>query len=228
MFKKWMGQLTSCKLFQGIKPDELNIMLGCLKPVVRDYDKNESIAFEGDSFSSIGIVISGQVVVTRESLSGDRMIMTILGPGEMFGEMAVFSKNCVWPANVTAQTDSTVMFLHAAKIVGECQNLCGSHRMLTLNMLKIVSEKAILLNRKVEYLTIKSMRGKICAFLLEQYNKSGKSTFMIPLKRNELADFLNVSRPSLSREMCRMRDEGIIDFHRESICIKDIEALKQM
>ena len=51
---------------------------------------------------------------------------------------------------------------------------------------------------------------------------------MLPLKRNEMADFLNIARPSLSREMCRMRDEGIIDFHRESIKIKDPDALKSM
>ncbi|HEY8349361.1 MAG TPA: helix-turn-helix domain-containing protein, partial [Clostridia bacterium] len=62
--------------------------------------------------------------------------------------------------------------------------------------------------------------------LLEQYKKSGKTTFMLAMNRNELADFLNVARPSLSREMCRMRDEGMIDFHRSSVQIRDMEALK--
>ena len=94
-------------------------------------------------------------------------------------------------------------------------------------MLRIISEKALLLNRKVEYLAIKSLRGKICTYLLEQHQRTGMTTFMLPLKRCELADLLNVSRPSLSREMCKMRDEGIIDFHRSSIRIKNMEALKR-
>jgi CRP-like cAMP-binding protein len=94
-------------------------------------------------------------------------------------------------------------------------------------MLGIISEKALMLNRKVEYLAIKSMRAKISTFLLEQYKKTGKTTFMIPLNRNELADFLNVSRPSMSREMCRMKEEGIIDFHRASIRIINPDALKK-
>jgi len=56
----------------------------------------------------------------------------------------------------------------------------------------------------------------------------GKTTFILPLKRNELADFLNVSRPSLSREMSRLMEEGIIDFHRASIKIKDLDSLRRM
>jgi CRP-like cAMP-binding protein len=92
----------------------------------------------------------------------------------------------------------------------------------------IVSERAIALSRKVEYLSIKSIRGKISTYLLEQYKKAGKAIFMLPMNRNEMADFLNVSRPSLSREMCKMRDEGIIDFHRASILVKDVRALIRM
>jgi CRP-like cAMP-binding protein len=80
----------------------------------------------------------------------------------------------------------------------------------------------------MEYLSMKSMRGKLSSFLLDQYKTNGKPTFLLPMKRHELADFLNVYRPSLSREMCRMRDEGVIDFNRSSIQIKDMESLKDM
>ncbi|NWJ46786.1 MAG: winged helix-turn-helix domain-containing protein [Chloroflexi bacterium] len=58
---------------------------------------------------------------------------------------------------------------------------------------------------------VKSIKGKISKYLLELQRRSGICTFMLPLKRGELADFLNVSRPTLSREFCKLRDEGIID-----------------
>ena len=83
-----------------------------------------------------------------------------------------------------------------------------------------------MLNRKVEYLTIKSMRGKIATYLLEQYNKFGKKNFLLPLKRDDLADFLNVSRTALSRELGRMRDEDLLDFYRSSIKLNNMEKLK--
>ena len=94
-------------------------------------------------------------------------------------------------------------------------------------MLKIISEKALMLNRKVEYLALISVRQKIATYLLEQYKITKSKTFLLPLNRQELAEFLNVSRPSLSREMCRMRDEGIIDFHMSTIKILDLDVLKE-
>jgi CRP-like cAMP-binding protein len=95
-------------------------------------------------------------------------------------------------------------------------------------MLGIVSDKALLLNRKVEYLTLKSLREKIAAYLLEQSKKTGTTTFMLPFTRHELADYLNVARPSLSRELGRMKAEGLIDFHGASVKITAVEALKRM
>jgi CRP-like cAMP-binding protein len=228
MFNKWMSVLTKCALFEGISPEDLNIVLSCLKPKVSEYDKNESLSVTGERFSGLGIVLAGEVVVARENAAGSRVIMAVNGPGEMFGEIATFSEGHEWPASVVARGACTVMLLPAGKIVGNCERSCGSHRQLITNMLGIVSNKAMMLTRKVEYLTIGSLRGKISTFLLEQYRRTGRETFMMPLKRNELADFLNVSRPSLSREMSRMKDEGVIDFHRDSIKIKQIEALKNM
>ncbi|MFX4262913.1 Crp/Fnr family transcriptional regulator [Pelotomaculum propionicicum] len=220
--------MSKCELFRGITPDELNIVFGCLKPKVSSYEKNEWVAAAGEKFDGLGIVLSGEVVVAKENAAGSRVIMAVNGPGEMFGEMAAFSGEGVWPVTVSARTACTVMFLPAGKIVGNCERLCASHRQLVINLLEIVSGKALMLHRKLEYLAIKSLRGKVSSFLLEQYKRAGRATFMMPMKRNELADFLNVSRPSLSREMCRMRDEGVIEFHMESIKIKELESLRSM
>ncbi|MGI6712435.1 MAG: Crp/Fnr family transcriptional regulator [Bacillota bacterium] len=228
MYEKWQKILGVCSLFQGVDPNEMPNILGCLRPRIESYKKNELVTIEGDIFTGIGVVLSGEMIVTKENVAGNRVIMEIISPGEMFGEMSAFSGEGVWPATVVAQVNSTAMFLASEKIAGECEKLCPSHRLLVINMLKIISNKAIRLNTKVEYLSMKSMRGKISTFLLEQYKRTGKNTFMMPLKRDELADFLNVSRPSLSREMGRMRDEGIIEFHRASIKLKDITALRRM
>jgi CRP/FNR family transcriptional regulator, dissimilatory nitrate respiration regulator len=97
-----------------------------------------------------------------------------------------------------------------------------------MNMLKIIANRALFLNKKIDYLSKKSLRGKIAAFLLEEYQNTNLNTFVLPFNRNELADFLNVSRPGLSREMGRMRDEGLLEFHKESVKLKDINALKRM
>lgn len=228
MFEKWLNVLSRCELFRGVTPEELNIVFGCLKPKLGSYEKNECVAAAGEKFDGLGIVLAGEVVVAKENAAGSRVIMAVNGPGEMFGETAAFSGEAVWPVTVTARTPCAVMFLPAGKIIGNCERLCASHRQLITNMLEIVSLKALLLDRKLEYMVIKSLRGKVSSFLLEQHKKAGRATFTMPMKRNELADFLNVSRPSLSREMGRMRDEGVIEFHRDSVKIKELEALRGM
>ncbi|HHW32350.1 MAG TPA: Crp/Fnr family transcriptional regulator [Clostridiaceae bacterium] len=225
---KYTSILIKSILFKGIGKDEISSMIYCLDPKICTYKKNEYIALAGDRYIGVGILVNGSASISKEKFSGSRIIMKIIEPGELFGEIIAFSNEANWPVTIQALEESTVFFFGKDKITGSCSRNCPWHMLIIENMLRIVSERAILLNKKVEYLSIKSIRGKISTYLLEQYKKTGNKIFMLPLKRVEMAEFLNVSRPSMSREMCRMRDEGIIDFHRSSVRIIDLDALKKM
>lgn len=226
MDNAWLDVLGRMPLFAGISREDLSLLMDCINPRPSAYAAHDTIALAGDDFTGIGIVVKGQVAVAKENAAGDRVILSLLGPGDMFGEMPAFSGQKVWPATVTAQEASTVLFLPPGMIVSGCGNACPRHRQLTQNMLGILTRKALLLNQKVGYLTIRSLRARISTYLLEQRRATGSDTFVLPMKRHELADFLNVSRPSLSREMCRMKDEGLIDFYRSSVRVLDEAALR--
>lgn len=228
MYEKWLDTLSRCALFENISRDQMLSILNCMNLKIQEYKKNDYLTIAGEDFFQIGVVLSGTVALTKETAAGSRVIIGLLGAGEMFGEMAAYSGKKSWPVTVIAQTNCTVMFFSQDKIVGCCDKVCISHKQLIMNMLKVVSNRALMLNKKVEYLSIKSLRGKISTFLLEEYKKTGSNTFQLELNRNELADFINVSRPSLSRELCKMRDEGLIDFHSTAIKIKDFEAIKEL
>jgi CRP-like cAMP-binding protein len=227
MILEWINELSSCRLFKGIAPEELTAMLECLKPRISAYKKGELIAIAGDQLTGVGIVLSGDVAVTKENLAG-KIMMAKLGQNDLFGEIAAFSGAGVWPATVVAERDCKVLFLPPEKLAGNCKNECAGHKLLIMNMLGVLSDKALALNKKVDYISIKNIRSKISTYLLEQYMSTGTKIFVLPLKRNEMADFLNISRPSLSREMGRMRDEGLIDFYRSSVKIRDLQVLKAM
>ena len=228
MEKKWLDVLSGCPLFEGIEPGDLQSILGCLDARIVEYKKNDYLKIAGEELEHIGIVLSGVIALAKETSSGNRVIINLLEAGEIFGEMAAYSGQKKWPVTVSAHTDCTVMFFPAEKIVGCCNNICYCHPKMILNMLKIVSNRALLLNKKVEYHSLKTLRCKIATYLLEMYEKSGKSTFQLALNRNELAEFVNASRPSLSRELGKMRDEGLIDFFSSAIKIKNLEALKKL
>ncbi|NLU52308.1 MAG: Crp/Fnr family transcriptional regulator [Clostridiaceae bacterium] len=226
MTREHIEILRKCKLFENIKDDELSALMSCLNPHIQKYNRNDFVVMKGDNLDSIGIILEGEALVYKETLSGNRILIKNLRPGEMFGEVAVFARMKKWPAIVQASTSLTVCFISRDKIVGQCANVCKWHSQMTENMLGIISERASLLSKKLEYVAIKTMRSKLSTFLYEQYLNKGTNTFTIPMNREQLADFLNVSRPSMSRELSRMRDEGIIDFHLSTFKILDAEALK--
>jgi len=227
MINDYVEVMKKAPLFRDIASDDLKAMLGCLKPVYKSYRRHEFITLAGEPFTGIGLLLEGEASISKETLAGDRVVLNLIVPGDMFGEIIAFSGESVWPANVQALEESMAMFLPREGIVSPCMRTCPFHRTLIQNLLMIVSDRALMLNKKLEYLTIRSMRGRICAFLLDQYKKRGTTTFTLDMNRNEMADFLNVSRPSMSRELGRMREDGLIDFHLSTVRILDLEAMMQ-
>ena len=225
MLDKWIDTIEKSKLFSGIYREEAKLMLKCLTPRIVHVKKGEFTGFSGENIEELGVLLEGSLSIMKENIDGGRIIIDIVKPGELFGEIAVFTEKKLWPATVLANENSVAMFISPDKFTGGCLNACTYHRQLILNMLKIISEKALGLRKKVEYLSIKGMREKLCTYFWEQYKKNDNLMFVLPMKRGELADFLNVSRPSMSREMCRLRDEGLIDFHLSTIKIRNPEKV---
>ena len=212
-------------LFRHIEPEKLSAITQCLQPVMKSYPAGDMIALEGEPLYGIGLMMGGTSQIIRESATGHRIIMAQLHVGDPFGEVAAYARDPVWPVTVVATSHCEVMFLPTSKLATPCCNACPWHRQLIYNMLEILSEKALSLNKKIGYLTLKGMRSRISAYFIDQYKRKDNLSFDLPLKRTEMADLLHVSRPSMSREMGRMRDEGIIDFERNHITIKDLDAL---
>jgi CRP-like cAMP-binding protein len=228
MYHEWTDTLNSSILFSNIDHGSLNVMLDCLKPKIRRCKQREIIVAYGQTFQGIGIIASGKVSLTKETYSGNRIMMGILEAGDIFGETVAFSDKKVWPMTVIAQEDSVLLFLAPEKITGTCANICASHNTLIINMLQILSRRALMLNKKIEHLSARSLRGKISSYLLDMYQLTGKSTFDIPMKRHELADYLNIPRPSLSREMTLMQDDNLIKFNGPNITINNVLMLEKL
>ena len=227
MYLEWIDTLKSTLLFRSIGSESLNIMLDCLKPIMRRCKQREIIVAYGQPFQGIGIIASGKVALTKETYSGNRIIVGILDTGDIFGETVAFSDNRMWPMTLIAQEDCVLLFLPPDKITGTCSNICTSHSTLIMNMLQILSNKVSMLNRKIEHLSVKNIRGKISSYLLDIYLQTANQILTLPMKRHELADYLNIPRPSLSREMGLMRNAGIIEFEGSRITINDALKLEE-
>lgn len=226
MFKPWMDVLLENELFININRDELNDMLQSMGAYIVTYKKNETITMENEKLEGVGIILSGIVSIGKDTPSGDRLMMARLSEGDIFGEVAVFT-GTLWTATVLADKEASVLFLPAAKLLQPDDEFCEGTYRFTLNMLYIIARKARVLNEKLELVALKGIRRKICLYLLKQHQKNNTLEFTIPLKRGEMAEYLQVSRPSLSRELTRLKDEGLLDFEGRRFVLIDLDGLSR-
>lgn len=226
MFKPWMDVLLENQLFSNISRDELNEMLQSMGAYIVTFKKNETITMENERLEGVGIILSGIVSVGKDTSSGDRLMMARLGQGDIFGEVALYT-GALWTATVQADQEASVLFLPAEKLLFPDNKISEGTYRFTLNMLYIIAQKARALNEKLELVALKGIRKKISLYLLKQYQKNNKLEFMVPLKRGEMAEFLQVSRPSLSRELTRLKDEGLLDFEGRSFKLIDLDGLSR-
>lgn len=225
MIEESLDVLKKVKLFKGISEEDIIKLTSCLNYKVKTFEKNSSIIRLGDRVETIGIVISGECEISKEDVSGNKIIVSILNSGNMFAESIVCRESKKSPVCVTALKESKIIFVSYENIIRSCSNKCEFHVRLINNLLLIVAEKNIILNNKIDILLLKGIRERVATFLLRMYKETGQTSFNIYLNRNQLAEYLNVCRSSLSRELSRMKDEGIIDYYKNSFKIIDLKAL---
>ncbi|SCN22065.1 DNA-binding transcriptional dual regulator Crp [Clostridium sp. N3C] len=224
---KYINILKTSDLFCNLENEEISLMLENINFKINEYSKNQYIVNTGDAIEYFGTVLEGQATILKEKAQ-DEFIMTIAKAGDLFGEMFIYSSHHSWPVTVKVQNYCKVLLIRNSSLIDSGNSHNSWYTKTLQNLLKIISDRAFFLNKKVEYLSIKSIRSKICAYLWDQYKKTGDTNITLSLNRNELASFLNVSRPSMSREICKLRDEGVINFHLSTFKIKKIEALKEL
>jgi CRP/FNR family transcriptional regulator, dissimilatory nitrate respiration regulator len=217
--------LSKARLFQNISAQELESLLDCLGASFGKFEKGQYLLSAGDPVRQIGILLTGAADILKEDAFGRRSIVTSIGPLDMFAEALVCAQVEVSPVSVQATADGTICFLDYKRIVTSCGSACGFHTRLVQNMLGILAYKNILFNKKMDYLLMKSMRERVSAYLLDQSAKRNSLSFTIPFNREELADFLAVDRSAMSRELGRMKQEGLIDFNKNKFVLLKSEKM---
>ncbi|MDF2678627.1 MAG: putative transcriptional regulator, Crp/Fnr family [Bacillota bacterium] len=215
-------------LFKDINEDEIKTILACSKAYVQEFEDNEVVFERQDTVKSIGIVIEGTFNLVTQKYNGTRVIVTSLGSNDLFGEALIFSSEKRSPYDLVSSGHSKAIFISYGVFINMCKEVCLFHKTLINNMLTILSDKIIMLNNKMHILNSDSIKEKIAVYLISIHNKTKALTFEMPMKRQELSEFLNVTRPSLSREFSNMQNDNIIEVDRSTVKILDLEKLYEL
>jgi len=218
--------LLKCSLFKNIKQDEYSSLLQCINYHTKKFQTNEYVFLAGDKISYVGIVLLGSLEISKENPAGSRHIIDFLAPSNVFAEGIVCTAERISPVTVRAKEDSTILFIPFERLIKSCGNSCSFHIQLIQNMMMLLGEKNFILNRKIELLNLKGMREKLATYLLYEMQKQNCLTFQIVPNRNELAEYLNISRTSMCRELARMKELGILDYYLNTFKILSLDALK--
>ena len=212
--KKFIPVLKRTKLFSGVGDDDIGIMLSCLGARLLTYKKGEYVLRQGEHLSDILVLAEGSLYIQKDDYWGNRTILGHIGAGEIFGEAYVAPENGALMNDVIAAQDSSVFFFDVKRVITTCSSACCFHTMVVQNLYFAISEKNRSLVRKLDHISRRTTREKLLAYLSEEAKKQNSADITIPFNRQQLADYLSVDRSAMSNELCKMRDDGLLEFER--------------
>ncbi len=222
--KEYFSVLRTSRLFEGIPENEISVMLTCLDAQKKSYPKDAYVLRDGDTVDSIGLILSGNVLIIQEDIWGNRNILSKTGAGQTFAAAFACAPGSKLNVDVVTETPAAVLFLNVKRILTICPSACSHHRRIIQNLVGELAGKNLCLNSKLTHMGQRTTRAKLMSFFSAEVKRLGTYEFDIPFSRQQLADYLGVERSGLSSELGKMRDEGLIEFHKSHFVIKQGSA----
>ena len=212
--KEFVPVLKQTKLFAGVEEEDVFSMLSCLGARLRTYKKGEYVLRQGQRLSDILVLAEGSLYIQKDDYWGNRSILGHIGVGEIFGEAYASPESGALLNDVVAVENSSVFFFDVKRVITTCSSACRFHTLVVQNLFLKKKKKNRSLVQKLDYLSRRTTREKLISYLSEEAKKQNSAYFTIPFNRQQLADYLSVDRSAMSNELCKMRDEGLLEFEK--------------
>ncbi len=216
--------LRNSALFRGLTSKEIEVLLGATPHHVRKYEKGEIIFHLMDPAEYVGIVLEGKVQAQKSFPNGSQINVSVKGPGEMIGPAAAFSAQRRYPCDMMVLEPASVLIFRHKDVL----TLMQKDLRILENFTVGIASAAYMLQQRLELLSYSGIAQKAAFYLLMQSRQSGSLIVSIPGSVTKWAMLMNVSRPSLHRELTRLEKEGIIAYTPPVISIFDWRALENM
>ena len=203
-------------LFKGLDQDELDQQLKIMKAKKTCSKRGEMLQSLGVPFRKFGIVLSGAVQVCTDDIEGTRMIMAEVASGSSFGESHCFLQTMESPVYIFASEDSEVLWLSTEELFSDSGTFYPEIRR---RFTAALAMKTLSMNNRIQVLSKLSLRGKLTAYFTELAAAQGSSVIRLPMNREDTAAYIGTNRSSLSRELAKMKEDGLIDYWKNEVRI---------
>lgn len=217
-----MDNLKQISLFRSLTDKELEELYFCSKEVI--FRKKEMIIKHGNMPLAVAYVSHGLVKMYDEYPGNRKHILHIIKSNEFIDVFSVFSE-LPYHFSASALIDTKVIMFERNVI----KNIAAKNPVFASNTLRYLSVLSIFLLRNVIDLYCKNLKGRIAYFLLFLSRDVFYSQrFIIPVSRQEIADFSSMSRENISRTLHEFHKEGIIKIENEEIQILNEALLEKI
>jgi len=202
--------LEKSPLFHGLTEEETGRAVLLMEGSRKSYGKGELVHLPGTPMRKFGLLLKGTVQACIDDLDGNRMIMTEVVPGASFGDSLCFLKICDSAVYIYAPEEAEVLWLTPDALFRGGED--PFHRELERRFTAMLARRTLSMNQRIQILSKLTLRDKLCTFFTERSRDAGSLSFSIPFNREDMAAYMGTNRSALSRELGKMKKEGLIDF----------------
>ena len=205
--------LNNHPLFQDLSESDLDQLYHAACMRSQFFEKNQTVFHAGDRICEVGIVQTGNVHIEMIDLWGNKSILSSIAPGQIFAETYAICRKPLL-VDVTAAAPCEILFLNLEFLARSFSEPGSCRDAIMQNLFAICVRKNLILSNRIFCTTPKTVRGRLLVYLSSESAKAGSTSFTIPFDRQGMADYLNLDRSALSKELGRMKKDGILDFKK--------------
>ena len=217
--EEYISLLKNTDLFKGVEEAAIGPLLQSMGARKRHFNKGNFVFYAGDDINTISIVLSGSCHIVQEDYWGNRNILTLVQKGQLFGEAFAALPSAQAIVDVVVVEEGDILFLSIDSLMRSDTSLPAEARSVLRNVMGLLAGKNILFTKKIRYISQRSTRQKLMAYLSDEARRLGSSSFTIEFNRQQLADFLSVDRSAMSAELSRMQKDGLIKYHKDEFTL---------
>lgn len=219
MYSSIASTLIQYPLFSCFEKEYLSDVLERFSIYPNLCRKSTFLHSEGDPCKFMDVLLTGELEIQKIDENGNLLTIARFFPISSLGENLMFGDSNIYPMNAFCPVDSEILQLDRSFILF----LCSENQDFLLALLKDISGKALILTDKIKMISHKSLREKIFEYLARESTAQKSSKVKLRTSKKDLAQLFGVQRTSLSRELAKLRSEGLVEFDAESITLKKLE-----
>jgi CRP-like cAMP-binding protein len=213
-------------LCKNMTEDQIMDFVKTSSIIKKQYKKGSIIFQEYDTPTKLYLLMEGKISICKDTMSGRKILITdIVDRGDMFGEIYLYMKKDQYGIYAMVQENAQILEIDSNLFKMENGKIDPSHFIVFQNILMIFAQKAFNMNMKLQVLSSGNLRQCLVRLLLNMQQKERE--IVLDMTREAIADYLNVARQSLSRELSAMQAEGLIKVSGKKIIILEQEKLEE-